>query len=169
MNIFATSDDPRRCALALDDKRLVKMALESTQILSAVMHNYGLAGPYRPTHQGHPCVLWAGVNRLNYDWLLEHLRHLGLEYSYRFGKDHRSLDHLRTLERFAPRVPWSGKLDEFPNCTKYKEVADVYRAYRLHLSTKWAEDKRPPKWTGRQAPDWLISKHNLPAVNGVIV
>lgn len=48
MNIFATSSNPRDCAQSLDDKRLVKMTLETTQILSTVMHLSGHAGPYRP-------------------------------------------------------------------------------------------------------------------------
>lgn len=166
MNIFATSDDPRACALALDDKRVVKMALESTQILSTALTLVDVPGPYRPTHQGHPCVLWAARNRLNYEWLLEHLRHLGLEYTYRFGKDHRSLDHIRELEEKATYVPWHGARDAFPNCTTLNDVRDVHRAYQLYLQVRWADDKRPPKWTGRRPPTWLVLSEPMKKMNG---
>lgn len=71
------------------DKHCIKMILESCQILSTVMHKHGLPGPYRPTHANHPCVLWAGRSRQNFDWLVRMVRHLCTEYTRRYGKVHK--------------------------------------------------------------------------------
>ena len=52
MNIFYLDRDPRRAAEMMHDKHVVKMVLETAQILSTVCHRYGVRHPglYRPTH-----------------------------------------------------------------------------------------------------------------------
>ena len=67
MNIFVVDIDPSKAAQSLCDKHVVKMVLETAQILSTIS-----GGPYRPTHANHPCVLWAGATKRNYLWLVEH-------------------------------------------------------------------------------------------------
>ena len=52
MNIFYLDPDPVAAAQMQCDKHVVKMALETAQILSTV-----LGGPYKPTHAKHPSVL----------------------------------------------------------------------------------------------------------------
>ena len=74
MNIFATSESEVESALALDDKRIVKMILESGQMLSSALHRHGVNHPklYRPSYQKHPCTMWAGNTRSNFIWLIDH-------------------------------------------------------------------------------------------------
>lgn len=63
MNIFALDDDPALAARALHDRHIVKMALETAQILCTVAHGLGLPAPYKPPHKNHPCTVWAGTTR----------------------------------------------------------------------------------------------------------
>lgn len=47
---------PHRRALSLDDRRLIKMVLETAQLLSTAISELGGVGPYKLTHR-----LGAGV------------------------------------------------------------------------------------------------------------
>ena len=60
MNIFILDLNTERCARYHCDQNVVKMILESTQIVCTVLNQKGFATPYKPTHTKHPCVLWAG-------------------------------------------------------------------------------------------------------------
>lgn len=158
MNIFATSQDPKESALALDDKRLIKMCLESCQIMSTVMHQYGVEGPYKPTHKNHPCTIWAGMNSANFNWLREHAACLCEEYRYRFKKQHACYGLiLIDFTEFwcdANKLPRAWHRTEFVNCTPFKHIKDVHKAYKECLLDKWRNDKRFPKWTNRDMPYW---------------
>mgnify|MGYP000411443597 CR=1 FL=1 len=156
MNIFASNDSPIVSASALDDKRVVKMVLETAQMVSAVAHRYGDKGPwYKPTHANHPCTLWAGECDGNLIWLTEHGLFLADEYTKRFDKRHKSTDLLFAGATFAysGAMP-QGKRTEFANCTPYKDMP-VTEAYRRYLADKWTADKRPPKWTLAEPPSWF--------------
>ena len=65
MNIFVLHDDPVVAAQMMCDKHVVKMILESNQMLSTVARKYGHDAPYRSTHAKHPCTLWTGDSLLN--------------------------------------------------------------------------------------------------------
>jgi hypothetical protein len=155
MNIFATDPDPKKCAEALDDKRLIKMILESAQLLSTAARLNGLDDPklYKSTHVKHPCTLWT-LNTHEYAWLTKHFVFLAKEYRNRFNKDHKSYG----LAENIFRAQFYSKLLEpkpFVNCTPYKDL-EVHLAYKKTLVDKWNNDKRPPKWTNSQMPSWVI-------------
>lgn len=158
MNIFVTSPDPKESAIALDDRRLIKMCLESCQIMSTVMHSYGAKGPYKPTHANHPCTKWAGINNKNFDWLRLHAACLCEEYNKRFKKHHACYNYvILEFTEFlfhSNKLPRSYNMTEFVNCTPFKHIKDVHEAYRQCLLDKWQKDKRFPKWTGRPVPEW---------------
>jgi len=97
MNIFVSSFDPIESAQFLDDKRVVKMCLESAQILSTVMNENGLNGPYKTTHKNHPIVKWVKESSENYWWLIEHFSALCDEYNLRFNKEHKCNQHYDTF------------------------------------------------------------------------
>ena len=161
MNIFATSYDPKECARVLDDKRVVKMIVETCQILSSAMHILRIEGPpYKPTHMGHPCVLWVASEYDNFRWTVEHLEALINEYKERFpGREHlceRYLPLFKSIEKTNksfrnilymwgndPKNP-----QKFKNCTPYKHIKDVCMAYKMSLIHKWNNDKRRPRWGG---------------------
>lgn len=154
MNIFFTSPDPVECAQALDDKRLVKMPVESVQMLSSAIFRHGGTPVYRVAWTKHPCTIWSGDSRENFEWHLEHLRAMNDEFKRRYGKDHGSfLAGYALLQAQAKLLPSVG-LTRFPNCSLFKQTLDVHEAYRLGFHEKWKNDKRPPRWTNRSAPAW---------------
>ena len=160
MNIFVTDPDPRKCAIALDDARLRKMIVETAQLLSTALHEWGheqAANVYKPTHRNHPCNLWARTRVANARWLYEHLDAMGEEFRTRFDKSHKT--HGLVVPFYAAlRDLYDEEYNEtspFPNCTPYKEWDDVTEAYKQTLRDKWANDKRPPKWTNRELPEWI--------------
>ena len=150
MNIFVSDLSPYQSAVNLDDKRVIKMTLESAQLLCTV-----LGAGYRPTHQNHPCTCWAASSPSNLFWLYCHFLALSNEYTYRFNKKHAStfvisaIDaHLRTMEP----VP---SPSTFIVCPGNLSVADPTSHYKNILYRKWISDKRRPQWTMRQPPPWL--------------
>lgn len=144
MNIFVTSPDPYQCAEFLDNKRVIKMTLESAQLLSNAVTLNGRDGWYELTHPDHPCTLWTQATRENYEWLLEHFKALCSVYADRFDKQHKCASLLNEAERRTLCIP-DGPLLEFENCTPYKELP-VYEAYTRILLDKWTNDKRAPRW-----------------------
>ena len=97
MNIFVLDLDPAKAAQSHCDIHVVKMILESCQILSTVMHKHSEIGVYKPTHQHHPCVVWAGASKQNFLWLKSLMTHLCREYTERYGKHHKCESYLNRL------------------------------------------------------------------------
>lgn len=162
MNIFYTSNSPAACAQNLDDKRVVKMVLETAQILSAAAARHGVSTTYRPTHTKHPSVLWAGENRANYQWTLNAFICLAGEYSYRYYKIHKSMLLFEELHAAMRSIP-DGKFFEPPACTPGVDGLPhqlLTRRYQLYMATKWLNDKRPPVWTKRGIPEFFIEVRN---------
>ena len=159
MNIFITDECPRKCAEALDDKRVIKMILESAQMLSTAIWERGGEGFYRSTHINHPCSKWVRETKENYKWLFTHFLHLCEEYQNRFSKEHKCLQYFKEMDDGYALVP-EGKLTPFPNCSLFKDDLNVFHAYKKTLATKWANDKRPPKWTNSEPPSWVFIKNS---------
>ena len=160
MNIFHTDPDPIKCAQNLDSKRLIKMCLESAQILSVSYPYITLKTStdlYKPTHSNHPANVWARENQDNYSWLFAHFQALLGEYTVRFNKTH-ACSRLKDIlaEGYNPNFT---QPTTFPNCTKNEQVnfkdLPTVDAYRAYLKNKWENDKTPPKWGPNGSPDWL--------------
>lgn len=155
MQIFASSSCPVQAAKNLDDKRVIKMVLESAQILSTAVNERGGSAPYRSTHKNHPCVIWTGQTRQNYLWLFYHFVALCQEYTERYGKLHRSAQLQQALLDGSVFIP-NGPLTEWPNCARskqlgvdYTEMDNIHEAYRAYLNKRWELDKREPTWRGK--------------------
>jgi hypothetical protein len=157
MNIFVSSFDPKEAAKALDDKRLIKMILETAQILSTNINLAGLRpGPYRTTHANHPCTKWARECHENYLWLCAHFSCLCNEYTNRFHKIHKCSQYRELFYNCSTDLIYNKQgFTSFPNCTVFKDIKETTRAYRLYLNKKWTEDKRKPKWTNTLPPEWI--------------
>lgn len=81
MNIFFLSLDPEDAARLHGDKHVVKMILESVQMLCTCQHVTGDPGwaarfldsvgrpPCRPCYINHPCNVWLRESSHNYAWL----------------------------------------------------------------------------------------------------
>ena len=104
MNIFVTDADPIQSARNLPDKHIVKMPLETCQMLSIIYSDwyYGVGKlyksdgtPYRTTHgafRNHPCTRWAARSQYNLAWLIAHGIALCNEYTARYNKRHTCYD-----------------------------------------------------------------------------
>lgn len=156
MNIFVVDNDTWNCAKALDDLRLNKMILETAQLLSTAMRFRGYTGNdiYNSTHVNHPCSIWTRSSSENYSWLLAYFSDLVEEKQRRTGKIHKSWWIHNALCGGTKLMP-VGPLTPFANCTPHKDTG-TFDAYKLTLIDKWANDKRPPKWTNAQRPSWAI-------------
>ena len=89
MNIFYLDENPVIASQYHLDKHIVKMPLETAQILCTIHWTKGKEAPYKPTHLKHPCTLWVGESIKNYDWVCELGIALCKEYTYRYGKVHK--------------------------------------------------------------------------------
>lgn len=166
MNIFATSPCPMQAAKNLDDKRVVKMILETAQLLCTALSESGLKTPYRSTHKSHPAALWARASRDNFKWLITHGLALCEVYKQAYGRTHKSQDVIKWCATHITHVK-AGPLTQFSNCAAnkslnidFKSEVDPVKAYRSYMQVRWQTDKRPPTWTGRETPKWYtISEH----------
>jgi len=86
MNIFHLDKDAEICASYHCDKHVVKMVLETGQILSTVYQKYCGTDDqlYKPTHSNHPMTLWVGESLANYMWTMDLLGHLLNQYRLRY-------------------------------------------------------------------------------------
>lgn len=152
MNIFVLDSNIENCARAHGDKHVIKMVLESAQMLCTVLHITGVDAPYKKTHINHPCTKWAAESIENWMWLKEFALKLNDEYKFRYGKivDHKSAVVVKSLP--TPDLPSKG-LTAFAKAmpTNFQSITDPIEAYR----TYYMHDKRHlAKWTNRQTPDW---------------
>ena len=79
MNIFYLDKNPVVAAQMQCDKHVVKMILESAQMLSTahrVLDGNEYAdkkGLYKMAHKNHPSTIWARSSLENYVWLFDHM------------------------------------------------------------------------------------------------
>jgi hypothetical protein len=154
MNIFILDKEIEKCARYHADQHVVKMILESAQMLCTVVNQSGGTSPYRTTHANHPCTLWTGKSLSNWLWLRELALALNDEYRYRFNSemDHRSAVVASSLS--VPPLSDSG-LTEFAQAMpeEYRIPGDPVAAYRRYYVAEKSEFVR---WTGRRRPDWFV-------------
>ena len=165
MNIFVTDPDPNVSAKVLPDKHIVKMPLETCQMLAIVAssewgYNFGSlpkidGTPYK-TSKGafrkHPCTIWA---QTNWTWLIEHGLALCYEYTHRYNKVHSCQSTIEHAVEIFP--PQNGNPASFafagPDQFKYDTSIDIFTAYKRYISSKpWAasnylrDPSRKPNW-----------------------
>lgn len=155
MNIFVTDPCPQQSAKNLDNKRVIKMILESAQMLSTAAHELGYPeyAAYKSTHKNHPCNVWVRKNKSNYLWLFKHFIYLCGEYKRRYNREHKSYQYWILFKFFGECVMPKGDMTPFVNCARNKSLGidytnedDVHLAYQLYLNERWENDKKEPKW-----------------------
>ena len=153
MNIFVLDTDPQKAAICQLDKHVVKMPLESAQMLCSALIINGFVGtPYKLAHAKHPCTLWASQSRENFLWLVRHGLALSREYTSRYGKRHKSQDVIEFCEKHQHIIP-AGELTTFAQAMpdQYKDQNPViaYRQYYL------GEKKNIATWK-QNKPVWFV-------------
>ena len=158
MNIFVLDTRLDLCAKYHCDKHIVKMILESAQLLSQAVRMSGLDAGYKITHKNHPCSIWTRASIQNYNWLRELARNLNSEYRYRYGRteNHKSWNMIESLP--TPGLPDIG-LTPFAQCMpdEYK-ATNAVQAYRSYYSHEKADIL---KYTKRSAPEWITKRKVL--------
>jgi len=155
MNIFVLDRDVRKCAEYHNDKHVVKMILESAQLLCGVHHMVEENTdevPYRLSHKNHPCSIWARENISNYLWLCELGLELCKEYSYRYGKRHKSQDVIEWCLINLPNIPEEDFTEPPKAMPEEYKVDDVVQSYRNYYL---GDKKYFSKWKKREVPYWF--------------
>lgn len=180
MNIFALDSDPEKAAKYHVDKHTVKMILEYSQLLSTahrvidgkeinvlsktgrkvtrqVLPDNRESILYTATHVNHPSAIWVRESRENYLWCLELLKEVCKEYTYRYGRVHKSEGS--GVVRELCSVPSGIKSSALTPVRlampdEYKVAGDHVASYRKY----YKEGKQHlHNWRNRPVPEWLIS------------
>lgn len=155
MNIFILSDDPSEAAKMHNDRHVVKMILESAQMLSTVVRESGIDAGYEPCFRNHPCTQWAGESLSNWKWLRNLALELNKEYMRRFDNDewHASARVIESLPE--PNITDSGLTEPpraMPDHCKQESVVQSYREYYR------TEKEHIAEWSNRKEPEWYGHK-----------
>ena len=179
MNIFILNESPVISAQDQCDKHVVKMIVESGQMLSTahrmldgkVYRKPSKSGKtmikyydhptledqlYKAVHHGHPCTVWKMESVCNYMGHYRHFVALCDEYMYRYGKRHLTDTLLRDILRTPPanipqveRTPFKLAMGSNPECM----MSDPVESYRAFYQTK--QDRFTMVWTKRPVPEWF--------------
>ena len=156
MNIFVLDSDPVISAQMMCDKHVVKMIVETAQMLSTIKKANGQDAPYKPTHAKHPCTVWAGQTKQNYKWLYDHGIALCNEYTVRYGKIHKCEEHFHTCFEHIPDTLSDIGLTTFaqamPDQYRQENTIEAYRQYYIHEKARFA------KWKNSEVPNWFVEE-----------
>ena len=182
MNLFILDDDPVVAAQLQCDKHVVKMIVESAQMLSTahriidgeVEKRLSMSGKtmvkywvhpdsnqepvlYRVAHQAHPCTIWTMASSENYNWHYEHFTALCDEYTYRYGKVHATETKLATVLRNPPKnIEYTDRKSPFRLAMGSNPECmfeDAVKSYRAFYQTK--QERFKMLWTKRKQPEWF--------------
>jgi hypothetical protein len=175
MNIFFLDNNPKLCAEYHCDKHCVKMILELAQMLSSshrildgnkeikkinnrTKATYTLSNNddiiYKVAHVNHPCTIWVRESIDNYQLTYDIFKYLCEEYTYRYGKIHKSDNLLSKILSVSPiNIPHIGltkKPQAMPDIYKCDNTIQAYRNYYIGEKAKFAV------WSKRPTPEWFI-------------
>jgi hypothetical protein len=148
MNIFILNQDPKLAARDQCNKHVIKMLLESAQLLvTAFPPN---TTRYKHTHFNHPCGKWVRTSLSNYVWLLQHACELCNEYTRRYNKVHKTEHVIVSLEEpVLPDVGLTPFAQAMPEQYRNVDPVKAYRSYYVGEKARFA------KWAPRAvAPQW---------------
>ena len=140
MNIFYLDKDPWKAAKYQYNKHVVKMILESAQMLCTAHHETYPSDdiPYKKAHVNHPSTIWTRQSLQHYYWLYDHMMALGDEYTKRYGKIHLSITKCAEILSDAPRGMRNKPFKQPPQCMpdKYKNECSVQAYWNYYIGEK---------------------------------
>ena len=162
MNIFYLHEDPIVAASYLVDKHVVKMGLESVQMLSTahrVMDGIDGVLPderedilYKATHRNHPCNIWIRESVQNYLWLVDHAYAIFDRYSNKSGKTHKSSRLMLTLQSPPYSLKYYNLTTPAQAIPEHHRGIDPVEAYRSYYKFDKAHLHQ---WTYNSKPTWI--------------
>ena len=161
MNIFYLHSDAVKAAQIQYNKHVVKMILESAQMLCTAHHVYGSDEqkqnvPYKEAHLNHPSTIWTRQNSRQYYWLFHHMLALGNEYTKRYGKKHLSITKcFDALKNCPVGMPLGGEFTEPPQC-----MPDEYKVPGCSITAYW-NYYEGEKYTVANKDEMLITRDIL--------
>lgn len=154
MNIFYVDTDPVMSARQLCDQHILKMQIESAQMLATAHWETGGTAPYKRAHVNHPSTKWTRQSIQHYRWLVEHGLEICKEFTRRYGNDHRTRLVLEWLKENEPSIPDTG-FTEPPQCMpdEFKD-SDTVKAYQKFYvldkvkvkGLQWKKSNNQPNW-----------------------
>ena len=178
MNIFYLHRDPRVAARYHNDKHVVKMILESAQMLSTAhrvldgeeyydktknnrrikrwrLNDVHMENTlYKASHINHPTNIWVRSTVGNYLWMYGLWESLAEEYTHRYGKVHASWEKLHNELAMPPKNIPDGPFQEIPQAmpddVKSESSLDAYHKYYREYKKSFA------KWTNREVPQFML-------------
>jgi hypothetical protein len=183
MNIFYLSHKPSRCARWHCDKHVVKMILETTQLLytahwvlaaaagvapslssaPTLVSNPAQHGYLSISNKKHPSAIWARESLSHYKWLCELGMALCEEFQHRFGKHkaHSCEEHIYWLAAHPPaQIPRRGWVRQPPQAMpdEYRHATDAIRGYRAYYKLNKGQVRGMLTYTARHRPHWLAPR-----------
>ncbi len=176
MNIFYVHKDPVKSAKMLIDKHVVKMIIESAQMLSTAhrlidgeqwedrtkagrrIKRWRLKNKehediiYKASHVKHPSTIWVMASAYNYYWLYNQMVALNDEFKLRYNKDHKSYTLLKDLLKNPPKniplnIPFNQPTQAMPDDVKNEDSITAYRDYYIKYKRSFATWKTTtPTW-----------------------
>lgn len=160
------------------DKHVVKMILESCQLLSTahrILDGVEFEGKtktgrkirrwklpedrdttiYTATHVNHPSAVWVRQSSENYMWLWLLLNELCKEFTYRYGKVHKCestglVEFLKQMPNNIPQKHFTEPTPAMPD--QYKVSEDSIQSYRNYYN---GEKQRMFSWKKRSVPEFI--------------
>lgn len=182
VNIFYVSKDPVEAAECLVDKHVVKMIVESAQLLSTahrVLDGEMVEGVrvnidtgktrrvkawvlpdsrdsimYAATHMNHPSAIWCRESVQNYDWLVDHFFALMNEYTHRYKKIHACYGELSYMLQSPPLNLKEYDMTPMPSAMDQQYIIskDPLINYRNYYRLGKV---KLHQWTNREPPEWI--------------
>jgi len=163
MNIFVLDKDPVTAARMHCDKHVPKMCVEAAQMMASALRRHGATDeqmpltksgtPYKGGYAHHPCTVWVGDRRENFDWLANHAIELCREYKKRFGKTHacqspiHTMSHTGYLFNGHCRKGMSSFAQAMPDEYRDDDAVKAYQAYyHSKQFAKWEKGTPAPSW-----------------------
>lgn len=146
------------------DKHVIKMILETCQLLCSVHHmSESTYEPcYKLTHKNHPSAKWTRSSKGNYEWLCKLGIELCKEYTYRYGKTHKCETYIYDLTNNIPPIPDKGfttPAQAMPEIYKDSDAVEAYRQY--YFFEKQPIHSWSGKINGRDQPEWIKELYTL--------
>jgi hypothetical protein len=173
MNIFYLHHNTRKCARYHVDRHVVKMILETMQILCSAIWvsiengNNEPVPPLRLTHKNHPSCVWARANKSNWIWLKKLGKSLCKEYTRRYSKTDKAGNVLIKIHKLeaplralcVPNIP-DGEFtqptqampDEYKNESSLVAYRNYYIKGKKHLHS-WKDGRHA--WKTRDIPFFI--------------
>ena len=183
MNVFYLDDCPRQCAEWMVDKHVVKMIVETAQLMSTahrildgeevvvelrhkdtgkvrkksvwILPDDRNDSLYGCTHRNHPCAIWVRESVENYNWLADHLHALGQEYTYRYGKKHATIEKLFYQLQSPPHGLRAWDWTKPPSAMDAGYIISEDPVVNYKNYYKYGKSKLH-SWKNRDVPEWIL-------------